>query len=83
MSNKKEIFVVEMIRMGDRENFETYVLGVLTKKAAAIKNASKEVYDRGGKYEAEITGFIANSTQQTGYSRLIKLADAEKELNLE
>lgn len=44
-----EIYIVEALRWGKREN-HSYTVGVYSKKAAAIKHADKHTEYRGGKY---------------------------------
>jgi len=51
---KNKIWIVEMLRWGDRAN-HSYVLGVYSKKHKAQKEAKQCEVDRGGKYTADIT----------------------------
>ena len=53
MSSKNDLYVVTMYRWGDRDG-HSYVLGVYTKKNAAINAAESEAEYRGGKYAPEV-----------------------------
>ena len=53
MSSKDILYVVTMYRWGDRDA-HSYVLGVYTKKNAAIKAAELDTEYRGGKYAPEV-----------------------------
>lgn len=56
MSTMSKVWVVEMLRWGERE-MHSYVIGVFSSEDAAIE-AGKEHRDyRGGKYEAEVSEF--------------------------
>lgn len=50
------MFIVEMLRFGDREN-HSYVLGVYSTKEGAKFAADKEEEYRGGKYFADINKY--------------------------
>lgn len=50
---KEKVYVVTAYRWGERSN-HSYVVGVCSKKEAAIKMADFERQYRGGKYECEV-----------------------------
>lgn len=51
-----KVWVVEMLRWGDRE-LHSYVIGVYLSKEEAIKEGYAEKEYRGGKYEPEFSEF--------------------------
>jgi len=52
------VFVVELLRYGDKESHH-YITGVYSTYKAALKNAREAMDDRGGKYDAQIfTAYI-------------------------
>jgi hypothetical protein len=50
---KKKVYTVHAFRWGDKEQ-HSYLVGVFSKKHAALKEAEKEEDWRGGKYECEV-----------------------------
>lgn len=54
-----QVFVVEMLRWGERE-LHSYVKGIYDTQEKAEAAAVEEEENRAGKYIAEITGFILN-----------------------
>lgn len=57
--NKDNLYVVEMLRWGDREK-HSYVVGVFDNlKQALDEGVANEIY-RGGKYEFSVTSFKRN-----------------------
>ena len=56
---KNKVWVVEMLRWGDRSS-HSYILGVYSKKHKAQKEAKRCEVDRGGKYDACITEIQLN-----------------------
>jgi hypothetical protein len=66
-----------MYRWGNREA-HSYVLGVYTKKALAIKNADEERMSRGwNKYIPEITQFKPNQTLRDEGFKMLRSLDGE------
>jgi len=63
----KILFVVECLRWNDREN-HSYLAGVYDDELLALKAAWQAIDCRGGKYGAEISGYILNTFDQV-YSR--------------
>lgn len=57
------MFVVEMLRWGDREA-HSYVIGVFDNIELATLAAEAEKTWRGGKYEYEITEFVLNNIDE-------------------
>tara|TARA_R110000851_G_scaffold7493_1_gene29073 strand:+ start:535 stop:741 length:207 start_codon:yes stop_codon:yes gene_type:complete len=55
-----EVYVVEMLRWGDREQ-HSYVIGVHNRKHQAEDVGKAEKERRGGKYEYEITPITVNA----------------------
>ncbi len=60
---KKELYVVEMLRWGDREN-HSYVLGVYDTKTKAENAGKFEENYRGGKYGFYVNTVILNHVDQ-------------------
>lgn len=54
------VYVVTMYRYGDREK-HSYVTGVFSDKAQAIKWGVDEEIFRGGKYKPEVVGFVLDA----------------------
>lgn len=50
---KPTVYTVHAYRWGDREN-HSYLVGVYSKKHAAMKAGERETEYRGGKYECEV-----------------------------
>lgn len=67
-----EVFVVEMLRWGERE-LHSYVEGVFDTEEQALMAASDAEEDRGGKYVAEVTAFVLD--QRRKQIRRIKRSD--------
>jgi len=74
-----KVYVVVMYRWGDRQK-HSYVLGVWTRREAALKSADDEEVYRGGKYEAEVLRFPLNS--RDGWRIVKKLPPALKPARL-
>lgn len=57
------VWVVEMLRWGDRES-HSYVIGVYSSRVAAVHAGKDEREHRGGKYEPEIQEFEVSGDGQ-------------------
>lgn len=62
---KRNIYTVHAYRWGDRE-LHSYLVGVYTKKQAALKVAREEAEWRGGKYECEVIEWIPDGKNEDG-----------------
>ena len=88
INNKGVLYIVTMYRWGDRDG-HSYVLGIYTKKNAAIKAAECESEYRGGKYAPEVLEMKPNiniwdddpKTIIVLLSRLHKVAENRSELS--
>jgi len=69
---KKTVYVVTSYRWGNRED-HSYILGVFSKKAQAIKCADSHVMYRGGKYYPEVDAVTLDSfsNDDDDYSKTI------------
>lgn len=69
---KGKLYVVTMYRFGDRTN-HSYILGVFSKKDAAIKRGDGESYFRGGKYMPECLELEPGITTEDGFRTIVPL----------
>lgn len=56
---KQTVYTVHAYRWGDPE-MHSYIVGVYTKKQAALNAATTEEEYRGGKYECEVLEWVMN-----------------------
>jgi hypothetical protein len=63
------IFVVEMLRNDTREE-HSYVAGVYDDELLALKEAWEHIKFRGGKYGAEINGYVINGGDLVYFRKL-------------
>jgi hypothetical protein len=63
------IFVVEMLRNGDREG-HSYVIGVYNDELLALKEAWEHMKFRACKYDAEITGYKVNGGDRVYWRKM-------------
>jgi hypothetical protein len=65
----KRLFIVEMLRWGDREG-HSYIIGAWRKYEDALLAAKQGMADRGGKYDAEIHETMIDSYGTETYRRI-------------
>ena len=65
------IYTVRACRWGDRET-HSYIVGVYSKKHAALKSAAEEEEYRGGKYECEVIEMKMNTCIHESDYKVIK-----------
>ena len=70
---KQKTYIVTAFRYGKREN-HSYISGVFTKKAQAIKDAEEETTYRGGKYSCQVEEMILNEAGREKHLKPIYLA---------
>jgi hypothetical protein len=70
---KNKTYIVTAFRWGERDN-HSYISGVFSKKAQAIKDADEETAYRGGKYSCQVEEVILDESGRDKYLKPIYLA---------
>lgn len=73
----KKIYIVTAFRWGNRSD-HSYISGVFSKKAQAIKDADNEVQHRGGKYSCQVEEFILDEDGRDKKMKPVYLAKGQK-----
>lgn len=78
--SKPTVYTVRACRWGDRET-HSYIVGVYSKKHAALKAAETEEQWRGGKYECEVLEWVLDSGAEGASNGRCKTIKALPEVN--
>lgn len=77
---KQSVYTVHAYRWGNREN-HSYIVGVYSKKHAALMAANTEEDFRGGKYVCEVLEWQMDSGQESGNDNERKLVKPLPDIN--
>lgn len=69
------VYAVHAFRWGSNEN-HSYILGIYTKKAAALKAAEAELEYRGGKYSCRVEEWVLGHLRHDGEPKIILREEA-------
>ena len=66
-----KVYTVHAYRWGQRER-HSYLVGVYSTPERALSVAEQEEYDRGGKYDCEVLGWVLDEKQDVNSAETIK-----------